>query len=73
MSCQHKQLEAGKCTNPDCDYCLHEVKFGGLCAVCGSIVEEDTNDSPADHIKITHKDNGITVSLNEAKRLEKQE
>lgn len=41
MSCQHTQLEAGKCTNPDCDFCLHEVKFGGLCAVCGSIVEEE--------------------------------
>jgi hypothetical protein len=41
MSCQHESLEAGKCTNPNCNYCLHEVKFGGLCALCGSVVEEE--------------------------------
>ncbi|KAI9244428.1 hypothetical protein EDC94DRAFT_439463 [Helicostylum pulchrum] len=69
MSCPHENLDGGKCTNPGCSFCLHEVKFGGLCAVCGVIIEDETNDQ----IKMTHKDTGITVSLNEAKRLEQQD
>ncbi|KAI9361840.1 hypothetical protein BD770DRAFT_425557 [Pilaira anomala] len=69
MSCQHENLDGGKCTSPGCDYCLHEVKFGGLCAVCGRVIEDETSDQ----IKMTHKDIGITVSLNEAKRLEQQD
>ncbi|KAG2236026.1 hypothetical protein BDF21DRAFT_393024 [Thamnidium elegans] len=69
MSCQHENLEGGKCTSPGCSFCLHEVKFGGLCAVCGNVIEDETSDQ----IKMTHKDTGITVSLNEAKRLEQQD
>ncbi|GAA5811799.1 hypothetical protein MFLAVUS_005244 [Mucor flavus] len=69
MSCQHENLDGGKCTSSGCSFCLHEVKFGGLCAVCGVIIEDETRDQ----IKMTHKDIGITVSLNEAKRLEQQD
>ncbi|KAG2211892.1 hypothetical protein INT47_004579 [Mucor saturninus] len=72
MSCQHENLDGGKCTNASCDYCLHEVKFGGLCAVCGNVIQ-DEEESQVDQIKMTHKDTGITVSLNEAKRLEQQD
>ncbi|KAI8370139.1 HAD-like domain-containing protein [Choanephora cucurbitarum] len=49
--------------------CLHEMIFEGLCAICGQTVDTGSKD----HINMTHNTTGITVSLVEAERLEKQD
>ncbi|KAI7853872.1 hypothetical protein BDC45DRAFT_510322 [Circinella umbellata] len=48
--------------------CTHEVQFNGLCALCGAVLE--TNDNTKAHINMSHDNMGLTVSRQEAERLE---
>ncbi|KAG2226933.1 hypothetical protein INT45_010212 [Circinella minor] len=48
--------------------CTHEVQFNGLCALCGAVLE--TNDNTKTHINMSHDNMGLTVSRQEAERLE---
>ncbi|ORY93174.1 HAD-like domain-containing protein [Syncephalastrum racemosum] len=49
--------------------CNHEVVYNGLCALCGSDVESSEGQT---HINMSHDSRGITVSRQEAERLEKE-
>lgn len=41
MSCLHTNTNADGGSCADCGNCLHEVIFGGLCALCGAIIDEE--------------------------------
>ncbi|KAI8641304.1 hypothetical protein BD408DRAFT_483510 [Parasitella parasitica] len=74
MSCLHVNInpDGGSCA--DCGLCMHEVVFGGLCALCGAVVDQDEdNDYTSNHIDMSHDASGITVSKKEAERIQKQD
>ncbi|EPY52460.1 CTD phosphatase Fcp1 [Schizosaccharomyces cryophilus OY26] len=56
--------------------CTHEVHYGGLCAICGeNITSQDYmgySDMTRANISMTHDTGGLTVSLDEASRIEEQ-
>ncbi|EPX72953.1 CTD phosphatase Fcp1 [Schizosaccharomyces octosporus yFS286] len=56
--------------------CTHEVHYGGLCAICGeNITSQDYmgySDMARANISMTHDTGGLTVSLDEANRIEEQ-
>ncbi|KAI8882516.1 hypothetical protein K501DRAFT_333962 [Backusella circina FSU 941] len=49
--------------------CGHEVKFNGLCAICGQVVEDDEKNN----INMSHGSTGITVTRTEAERIEEED
>lgn len=56
--------------------CTHEVNYGGLCAICGkNITSQDYmgySDMARANISMTHNTGDLTVSLEEASRLESE-
>lgn len=50
------------------EVCSHSVQLHGLCAICGSDVSQDEKAT----INLTHDARGITLSANEAERIEKE-
>lgn len=54
--------------------CSHEVIFGGLCALCGTEVDQNQDsNATSNHIDMTHDASGITVSKKEAERIQKED
>ncbi|KAF9978783.1 Carboxy-terminal domain (CTD) phosphatase [Actinomortierella ambigua] len=49
--------------------CNHDVQYGGMCVVCAKILDGPTTSS---HINMTHDATTLSVSQNEAERLEQQ-
>ncbi|KAG0232037.1 Carboxy-terminal domain (CTD) phosphatase [Actinomortierella wolfii] len=49
--------------------CNHDVQYGGMCVVCAKILDDPTTSS---HINMTHDATTLSVSHNEAERLEQQ-
>jgi RNA polymerase II subunit A-like phosphatase len=49
--------------------CSHQVQYNGLCAVCGAVLE---NLSDEEKINMSYDNIGLTVSRSEAERLEKE-
>ncbi|KAH3681655.1 hypothetical protein WICPIJ_007381 [Wickerhamomyces pijperi] len=57
--------------------CYHEVQFGGLCAVCGKSLEEETdytgyNYSDRATISMSHARNDLKISKGEAAKIEEK-
>ncbi|KAI9738173.1 MAG: Carboxy-terminal domain (CTD) phosphatase [Cirrosporium novae-zelandiae] len=57
--------------------CAHEVQFGGMCANCGKDMTQfsyntETLDANRATIKMVHDNSALTVSQNEAKRVEEE-
>ncbi|KAI8369405.1 uncharacterized protein BYT42DRAFT_617436 [Radiomyces spectabilis] len=50
--------------------CSHEVQFNGLCALCGTILTHDEEESA--NICMSHDKLGVTVSRKEAERLDEE-
>lgn len=55
--------------------CDHAVQYSGLCAICGAVLDTtdylDYNDAERAPIAMSHDTNGLTVSRDEAERIEK--
>ncbi|CEP11077.1 hypothetical protein [Parasitella parasitica] len=74
MTCLHFNINSDGGSCADCGLCMHEVVFGGLCALCGAVVDQnEDNDYTSNHIDMTHDASGITVSKKEAERIQKQD
>jgi RNA polymerase II subunit A-like phosphatase len=55
--------------------CTHSVQYGGLCALCGSSLDQqdytEFNNTDRAPISMSHDTSGLKVSYNEAERIEK--
>lgn len=55
--------------------CSHSVQYAGLCALCGARLDDqdytEFNNSDRAPIAMAHDSNGLTVSFDEAQRMEK--
>ncbi|KAL9547036.1 hypothetical protein PS6_007339 [Mucor atramentarius] len=57
------------------EICAHQVQYNGLCAVCGSLLETNSDDPSGavignSNIRMGYDTFGLTVSREEAERLE---
>ncbi|KAL7312804.1 CTD phosphatase Fcp1 [Mucor circinelloides] len=74
MVCSHTNNNSNGGSCSECGNCSHEVIFGGLCALCGAVVDQDEeNNTTSNHIDMTHDASGITVSKKEAERIQKED
>ncbi|KAL9539590.1 hypothetical protein MBANPS3_010175 [Mucor bainieri] len=74
MACSHAKNNSDGASCSECGSCSHEVIFGGLCALCGAVVDQDEdNNATSNHIDMTHDASGITVSKKEAERIQKED
>ncbi|CAO3622242.1 unnamed protein product [Mucor fragilis] len=74
MACSHVKNNSDGAGCSECGSCSHEVIFGGLCALCGAVVDQDQeNNTTSNHIDMTHDASGITVSKKEAERIQKED
>ncbi|KAK4519428.1 uncharacterized protein ATC70_009663 [Mucor velutinosus] len=74
MACSHVKNNSDGASCSECGSCSHEVIFGGLCALCGAVVDQDQDsNATSNHIDMTHDASGITVSKKEAERIQKED
>ncbi|GAN04908.1 conserved hypothetical protein [Mucor ambiguus] len=74
MACSHVKNNSDGASCSECGSCSHEVIFGGLCALCGAVVDQDEDsNATSNHIDMTHDASGVTVSKKEAERIQKED